>query len=159
MKKHLIFAAVSALCLAALAPQARAQSSLAKLTHRSEFKDDGFRNPMWPIGWQKPARGSENNSNDPQLPIGPELFNVTGISISASPLAVINGRTYAEGESINALYGGQHIKILVVQINDGNVVLEYLGIKFTVNQKRPDLVPKESPAKDETPPDNSVILR
>jgi hypothetical protein len=158
MKKHFLFTAATALCLAALAPQACAQSTLAKLTHRSEFKDDGFRNPMWPIGWQKPANGTQDVSTGPQLPIGPGMFNVTSISISSAPLAVINGRTYAEGEFINAIYGGQHIKILVSQINDGNVVLQYLGIKFTVNQKRPDMMPKQSPAKDETPPDNSVIL-
>jgi hypothetical protein len=158
MKNHPACIAAFALCLVSFASAGRAQATIIKLQHRSEFKDDGFRNPMWPIGWQKPANGTQNVSNEPQLPIGPELFNVTSISISSTPLAVINGRTYAEGEAINAIYGGQHIKILVAQINDGNVVLQYLGIKFTVNQKRPDMVPKESPAKDETPPDNSVIL-
>jgi hypothetical protein len=158
MKKHLFLTAIFTLSLVPFATTGRAQAPIIKLHHRSEFRDEGLRNPLWPIGWQKPEKGVEIVSNEPQMPVGPEQFSVTSISISSTPLTVINGRTYAEGETINAIFNGQRLKILVVQITDGGVVLQYLGKKFTVNQKRLDALPKESTLKADEPHDNAIIL-
>ena len=92
-----------------------------KLKHRSSFTDAPARNPFWPIGWVK-GDTTQAEVQD-AVPITADKFEVTSISTGSNPLAVINGKTYAEGETIIALYDDQKIKIQVVAINDGDVVL------------------------------------
>lgn len=129
-----------------------------KVAYRSSFSDEGLRNPFWPIGWQKTDPTPQIATQGPALPISPDLFNVSSISISSSPLAVINGRSYGEGEVIDAIYNGQRIKILVVRITDGDVTLQYMNRKFVVSQRRLDMTPKHS-SKDDVLHDTAIILR
>src|SRR5579862_5206371 len=121
------------LCGAAIACNAQTNVDL-KLKHRSTFTCDAAHNPFWPIGWVK--NGTESETQDVAVPITADKFQVTSISTGATPMAVINGKTYAEGETIIALYSGQKIKILVASVTDGTVVLQYLDKKYTVPLKR-----------------------
>lgn len=129
-----------------------------KLKHLSSFNGGPARNPFWPIGWVKEAGA------DPQeeaAPITADKFQVTSISTGSAPLAVINGKTYAEGETILALYGDQKIKILVVAISDGDVILQYLDKKYDIPLKRPELVHSAANNDDALPSkdDNVIILQ
>lgn len=132
------------------------ETTIFKLIHRSEFSSTVERNPFWPIGWVKGA--GQAATQEAAVPVSASNFTVSSISISSTPLAVINGKTYAEGEVINAMYGGQRITIRLVAIHDGDVVLEYLGKRYTVPMKRPELIQK--PVSGDTLPkqDNTLIL-
>ena len=117
------------------------------------------RNPFWPIGWVKSETGGNTaNVDETPVPITADKFEVTSISTGASPLAVINGKTYAEGETIIALYGEQKIKILVVAIHDGDVVLA-----ISRQQKSRMIIPRSSPncrePRDCDPGDDSSAQR
>ena len=109
-----------------------------KLKHRSSFTDAPERNPFWPIGWVKGA-SNQSDVTEAAVPITAASFAVTSISTGPTPLAVINGKTCGEGETITAMYGGQTLKILVVTINDGKVVLQYLDKKYVIPMREPEL--------------------
>jgi len=70
-------------------------------------------------------------------------FRVTSILLSSgtSPsLAVINARTYAEGEFLRMPKGsGSSFRVRVMRINDGNVVLAYGDQTVVVPLRRPEL--------------------
>lgn len=127
-----------------------------KLQHRSSFVNQPAHNPFWPIGWVKSDQPQET-SQDTQVSINPENFVVTSISLSATPLAVINGKAFAEGETINAIYGGQRIRIQVLSIGDGTVTLQYAGKKIMLSLKRASSGAKQE-AKETAPHDNAMIL-
>src|SRR5271168_3925148 len=75
-----------------------------QLKHRSSFTDAPGRNPFWPIGWVK-GQETQNNVQETAVPVNEASFVVTSISSgSTTPLAVINGKTYGEGETIIAMY-------------------------------------------------------
>jgi hypothetical protein len=131
-----------------------------KLKHHSSFTNAPARNPFWPIGWVK-GDTTKTETQEAEVPITADKFEVTSISTGSAPLAMINGKTYAEGETINAVYGDQKIKILVVAINDGAVVLQYLDKKYTIPLKRPELVHNPVSNDDDLLPrkdDNTLIL-
>jgi len=130
-----------------------------QLKHRSDFALQATQhNPFWPIGWEKGAAVS-SSQQESQVPISAQNFVVTGISISSPPMAMINGQNYAEGETITAMFGGQKVKILVVTINDGSVVLQYLNKKYVIALRRPELNTKV-PQQEFTPQqDKPMILR
>jgi len=65
--------------------------------------------------------------------IGPELFHITTISLNKLPIAIINRRAFAAGDTFRiAASDGRIIKVAVSQVRDGNVVLELEGTKLTV---------------------------
>ena len=140
MKTPLKIAALALLVLAWGQISSSAQTDGAfKLTHRSSFTGAPERNPFWPIGWVK-GQDTQTDVQETAVPITEASFVVTSISSgNSTPLAVINGKTYGEGETIVAMYGSQKIKIQVVAINDGEVVLQYLDKKYTVKMKEPVL--------------------
>ena len=147
---------------AAAACHAQSDDSAAaggfNLKHRSSFNSTAARNPFWPIGWVKTDTG-ENETQEVAL-ITPSQFDITSISTGQNPLAVINGKTYGEGETITALYGSQKIKILVLAINDGEVVLQYLDKKYTIPLRRPEFVLHTSTADDDelSKKDSNILI-
>ena len=154
MNKQLKIASVVLLLLGAGVAASNAQSDgVFKLKHRSSFAGAPSRNPFWPIGWVKGQSTSQNAPEETAVPITADKFEVTSISTGSAPLAVINGKTYAEGETIIALYGDQKIKILVVAINDGEVVLQYLDKKYVIPMKHPEL------AHNPVDPDDALIKK
>ena len=128
-----------------------------KLKHRSSFSNAPARNPFWPIGWVK-GENAQGSEQEAEVPITADSFVVTSISISSTPQAIINGKIYAEGDVINALYGGQKVKIQVMVINDGDVILQYLGKKYTVPLKRPELSSHKAETSEDTLPKKDDVL-
>src|SRR3978361_776225 len=70
------------------------------LKNQSTFQvTPGVRAPFWPIGWTPSAKTTDTEAVNAQtLVITPDQFSVTSILLGAQSLAVINGRTYGEGE-------------------------------------------------------------
>ncbi len=129
-------------------------SSLAgyHLKNRSTFDAGGVkRPPFWPIGWVHQARGVQEQ---PKVAIDAKMFSVTSILLGSPSLAVINGRTYGEGDLIRsarlkssdthaAPAGGGSVpsnaRIRVQRIADGTVTLVCDEQTVVVPLKRPEL--------------------
>jgi len=157
--KNLLKITIAALlALACQSRTARAQEADAfKLKHLSSFSQTSAHNPFWPIGWVKGPE-SRQSVQEVAVPITPENFSVTSISISPTPLAIINNKSCAEGETITANYGGQSLKILVRAIHDGEVILQYEGKNYSVPLRRTELAPKENVSEPVTSQEGPMIL-
>jgi len=102
-----------------------------KITDCSAFSAPStIRNPFWPIGWSRPTAVAQTPG--PVVPVvqeirlKPEDFVISSISTGQLPLAVINGRAYAEGELISMNVGTpQPMIVQVYAIRDGAVTLRY----------------------------------
>ena len=154
----------TAIALVALACQnhalhAQADGGIFKLKHTSVFTQTAAHNPFWPIGWVKTMGANQQADQAPSVPITADNFSVTSISISPTPMAIINNKAYAEGEVIQARYGIENLKILVLAIHDGDVVLRYQGNNYTVSLKRPLLSPKAPTSDAPTSQESPMILR
>jgi len=112
-----------------------------QIKERSSFSvAPDARNPFLPIGWKKPepmAAGPVAPAPVKQMSdafFKPERFVVTSISIGALPLALINGRTYGEGDLIPVPEG---VSVQVYSIRDGQVTLRFRDktIVTTIQQK------------------------
>jgi hypothetical protein len=140
------------------------------LKNRSTFSATGDqRAPFWPIGWVK-RQPMQTTSEEPihivavpKVLLDEKSFRLTSILLGNPSLAIINGRTYSEGEFMRvpksapaatataatapavALPPG--VRIRVYRINDGNVVLQNQDQLITVNLQRPELV-QRSAAED-----------
>ena len=147
-------AAVIALLLLGITGRAAwAQSgAIYELKHRSAFSEQPARNPFCPIGWVKGVEAIQSVQEAAAPLVTADSFVVTGISISPTPLALINGKACEEGETIEAKSGGQILKIKVLRINDGSVVLQYQNKTYTVALKQPKLSSESAPK--ELPPEN-----
>jgi hypothetical protein len=139
------------------APAAPAQPY--QLQRKSAFTatTENQRAPFWPIGWVKPKPGSAavtNVADIPKVTLDEAAFKVTSILLGSPSLAIINGRTYSEGEFIRPprAAGGSatvatstlpgNVRVRVYRIDDGGVVLQYLDQLLTVTIKRPELAQK-----------------
>ncbi len=102
-----------------------------QLERRSESDiSPAQRNPFWPVGWAKKEvnaaapSGAVENVIDTSFLV-PSRFAVSSISIGKFPLAVINGKTYGEGDLIAVNNGANRVNVQVVSIRDGKVKLRY----------------------------------
>jgi hypothetical protein len=57
--------------------------------------------------------------------VTPDMFRVTSIALGDTPLAIINGKRVAEGESVQVTVGGRGILFQVAKIEDGVVHLAH----------------------------------
>jgi hypothetical protein len=57
--------------------------------------------------------------------IMPDMFRVTSIALGDTPLAIINGKRVAEGDSLQVTVGGREIFLHVAKIEDGVVHLAH----------------------------------
>jgi hypothetical protein len=65
--------------------------------------------------------------------IGPELFHITTISVDKLPIAIINRRAFAPGDTFRITAAdGRIIKVAVLEVRDGGVLLDLEGTKLTV---------------------------
>jgi hypothetical protein len=55
--------------------------------------------------------------------ITPDMFRVTSIALGDAPLAIVNGKRVAEGDSLQVTVGGREIFVHVAKIEDGVVHL------------------------------------
>ena len=126
-------ALLTAAVLASTLACAQAQGDSFKLKNRSTFAGAQVaRDPFWPIGWKKEARGDSQAAG--VVEITADEFVVTSILLSPPALAVINGKEYGEGQFI--LVPGSDAKAQVAAILDGNVVLIYRGKMVTAGLRR-----------------------
>ncbi len=119
-----------------------------ELKNRSTFTNvtEATRAPFWPIGWVRHAKGSQvvQAPEEPKMTLEARNFKITSILVGSgttASLAIINGRTYSEGEFLrtprNAL--SPVVKIRVLKISDGNITLQSGGQTLVVPLTRPEL--------------------
>ena len=116
------------------------------------------RAPFWPIGWvkQKGAAPKTTLSVVPRVKLDESSFKVTSILLGNPSLAIINGRTYSEGEFLRqprAAGGAATVatsplpaggRIRVYRIDESGVTLQYLEQLLTVTIKQPKLSDKRA---------------
>jgi hypothetical protein len=109
------------------------------LSHTSNYQatPNGQRNPFWPIGWV-PSAAAPTAVAQQQLDVRADQFVVTSISVDYPPLAVINGKTRAVGDHIPVSADNREF-VLVKQILDGEVVLDYRGHELRSFSGKPRL--------------------
>ncbi|MCX6966800.1 MAG: hypothetical protein NTZ46_03305 [Verrucomicrobia bacterium] len=94
------------------------------------------RDPFLPLGWHPPdsatpvVKGAAAVATTESY-IRPEAFVVSSISVDRLPLAVINGKTYGEGDPLPFMAGERKIVLKVYAIRDGAVTLIYNDFKVT----------------------------
>ena len=114
-----------------------------KIKQPSIFKvPAGTRSPFWKLGFKDPSfQKVAVKAGSPAVPaieslLKPEFFVVTSISTGSMPVAVINGRIYAEGELIPLSPPGlKPVAAQVFAIRDGHVILRYQDKTMTIFQK------------------------
>jgi hypothetical protein len=129
---------------------------------RSSFSaPDVTRDPFWPVGFVKPAASGPVAAVIAEQPV-PELradgFNVSSILIVANQrLAVINGKAYAQGETVAMI--GNSFAVQVAAIQDGGIVLQCKNRQVTVPLRRESLAStaRSGPvaSNDERPADSA----
>lgn len=100
---------------------------------KSSFTTAGAtRNPFWPVGWM-PGDGKKVE----EVPtITASLFNVSAILLGPPNLAVINGKDYAEGDTLSIAVGGKEERVRIDAIRDGFLLLNHRGRPITVALNR-----------------------
>jgi hypothetical protein len=93
------------------------------------------RAPFIPIGWVK-REGPRQVEQ--KIVVNEADYHVTSILLGNPALAVINGRSYEEGQYLR-MPRGSTLRIRVFRIGDGQVWLQYDDKSFTVPLKRPEL--------------------
>lgn len=130
------------MAVAALPNHADAQNAAGfRLKNRSVFVTAGAEHdPFWPIGWHKPNASEPSSSTSAPVRNVVEFRTdgivVTSILLGNPPLAVINGKGYAEGELMAQEFAGQTITVQIAAIQDGAVVLRYQDKNYTVLLRR-----------------------
>lgn len=110
-----------------------------ELKNRSSFSvPDGSRAPFIPIGWVRKSAGPVAVVQS-VVKIDESGFRVTSILLGNPALAVINGKSYEEGQYLRMPRGGPQILIRVYRIGDGQVWLQYEDRVFACPLKRPEL--------------------
>lgn len=107
-----------------------------ELKNKSTFAvGRNVRAPFIPIGWVKPSGPTQVVQ---KVTLDESGFRVTSILLGNPSLAVINGRSYEEGQYLR-LPRGSTLRIRVFRIGDGKVWLQYDDKSFSVPLKRPEL--------------------
>jgi hypothetical protein len=129
------------------------------LKNKSTFTapSDEQRAPFWPIGWTKRrpmqvASAAVRTVVVPKVVLDEKSFKVTSILLGNPSFAIINGRTYAEGEFLRApkvaaapgTTSAPAARTRVYRINDGSVVLQNQEQLITVALQRPELVQRSA---------------
>lgn len=117
------------------------------------------RAPFWPIGWVKQKASAMAKTETPAAPrvtLDESAFKLSSILLGNPSLAIINGRTYSEGEILRqprAAGGAATVstspipasaRIRVQRIDDGSVTLQYQEQKITVMIRRPELLTRSA---------------
>jgi hypothetical protein len=116
-----------------------APATLYKLKNTSSFVvPAGSRVPFIPIGWVRRA-GSTAVVAAQNVELDESAFRVTSVLLGSPALAVINGRSYEEGQFVRMPRTGPQVRVLVYRIRDGQVLLQVEGKVIPVELKRQEL--------------------
>ena len=120
-----------------------------ELKKRSAFNlPETTRPPFWPIGWvKKNTTAVVAAPSGPRVTLDEKSFAVTSILTGNPSLAVINGRSYTEGEYIRSKGKGQP-RIRVLRIYDGFVQLQCEDQVIAPKLRREELEPKKAAAEE-----------
>lgn len=138
------------------APATTAAPAPYQLQRKSAFTATGdeVRAPFWPIGWAKRKAGpaAPEVVAQPTVTLDEKAFKVTSILLGNPSLAIINGRTYSEGEFLRqpraaggvptvATTGGipAGVRVRVYRIEDGVVTFQCQEQLLPVALQRPEL--------------------
>ena len=95
------------------------------------------RAPFWPIGWTKQGAAPVVAQ---KVDVDEDLFKVTTILVGNPSMAVINGRSYEEGQFIRMpKQMGSQLRPRLYRIGDGVVQIQVQNQVVTVQLKRPEL--------------------
>jgi hypothetical protein len=172
MNRHFLCSALlaSLLCVATgRADTAPADTKVPAyvLKNRSAFTPvaDDHRAPFWPIGWVKRKPMTVASAapalvvEAPKIVLDAKNFKVTSILLGSPALAIINGRTYSEGEFLRtpraavapvaagAAPAPAAPRIRLYRINDGSVALQCQEQIITVALQRPELAQRKADAE------------
>lgn len=154
--------AAGLLCATALHAETAAPAAAVQtyqLQRKSVFTATGHdqRAPFWPIGWTKRKAGpAPVATTGPRMTLDEKAFRVTSVLLGNPSLAIINGRTYSEGEFLRqprAAGGAPTVstssfptgaRIRVYRIDDGGVTLQYEDQMLTIMLQRPELSEKRA---------------
>lgn len=116
-----------------------------ELKKRSAFNlPETTRPPFWPIGWvKKNTTAAVSVPSGPRLTLDEKNFAVSSILTGNPSLAVINGRSYMEGEYLRSKGKGQP-RIRVLRIYDGFVQLQCEDQIISPKLRRDELEPKKA---------------
>jgi hypothetical protein len=120
-----------------------------ELKNKSSFTTNGIsRNPFVPIGWTAPVAQVKNVAEAPKLTVDANSFHLSSILLGgggAPSLAVINGRSYEEGQMIRMPKTSPQARVRLYRIGDGSVQIQVENDILTIpihrgqlNDKRPD---------------------
>jgi hypothetical protein len=113
------------------------------LKNRSVFNlSKEGRAPFWPIGWMRQKGGDlGTNQNQiaqvveaPKFQLTGENFSVTSILLGHPSIAVINGRSFEEGQFLPVVAGDERLRVQVRAIREAGVWLQ-------LDKQKPILVP------------------
>jgi hypothetical protein len=96
----------------------------------------GTRAPFIPIGWVK--KQSDGPAAPVQEELDPSIYKVTSILLGSPSLAVINGRSYEEGQFLRVPKGST-VRPRVFRILDGQVIIQIDTQMMTIPLSRPEL--------------------
>jgi hypothetical protein len=122
------------------------------------------RAPFWPIGWAPSSKNTtQSDAPAPVFTITPDQFSVTSILLGPESFAIINDRTYKQGEYLRpsraakAAPGGAahpaaplppNVRVWVARIMDGQVILQAGTQAIAVPLRRPHLSEKKGGDED-----------
>ena len=123
------------------APEPGASVPAYELRRRSVCElPDGFRSPFLPLGWKRPVDASSVPVPVAAAAFSEKDFQLTSVLLGSPSLAVINGRSYSEGEYVKTTAAQRGLgRVQVQKIGDGLVVLQTGGRQLTIRQRRSDL--------------------
>ena len=108
-----------------------------ELKRKSAFAlETRARAPFWPIGWSKQGVAPVAMK---RIDVDDEMFRVTSILVGNPSMAVINGRSYEEGQFIRMPKSGPQLRPRVYRIGDGQVFIQVQNQMVTVQLRRPEL--------------------
>lgn len=120
------------------APAAAAPKEPYLLKTKSNFQvPEGMRAPYIPIGWVKKDIAGVVTVQPTSRP-DESSFRVTSILLGNPSLALINGRSYEEGQFLR-MPRGSTVRVRVYRITDGQVWLQHETNLFAVPLKRAEL--------------------
>jgi hypothetical protein len=110
-----------------------------ELKRKSEFTlENRGRPPFWPIGWVR--QGPAPLVAAKQVQIGDDMFRVTSILVGNPSMAVINGRSYEEGQFIRMPKGSSpQLRPKLYRIGDGQVLIQVQNQLLPVQLRRQEL--------------------
>ncbi len=110
------------------------ESPVYEIRYRSTFEpEQTARNPFWPIGWTPPKKADPNATPAPQIvQVPPGLFRLTSILTGSPAIAMIDGKDYMVGDTIEKNVQNTRVQLKVLAIRDGFVVLGYPGGTVTI---------------------------